>query len=111
MANIQILTQPAQAKANQTLSPAIELYQQMVAEPTLYFAQAALFDAAGKAAVGVLQGDWNASGTPVNGGLSYTFTNMKIMAPGRYYVLVNIFNGSNGADYVGEVKSAMITVV
>ncbi|KAK1242407.1 hypothetical protein MKX07_000393 [Trichoderma sp. CBMAI-0711] len=111
MANIQILTQPAQANANRTLSPAIELHQQVVAEPILYFAHAALFDAAGTAVSGVLQGDVSATGTPTDGGLNYSFANLKITAPGKYYVLVNIFDQSNGANHLGEARSNLITVV
>ncbi|KAL6884816.1 hypothetical protein HDV57DRAFT_515842 [Trichoderma longibrachiatum] len=111
MANIQIVTQPAQANADQSMSPAIELHQQIVAEPVLHFAHAALFDAAGTAVNGVLQGDKSATGKPVNGGLSYTFANLKITAPGQYYVLVNIFEQSNGANHLGEAKSDIITVV
>ncbi|KAH0490821.1 hypothetical protein TgHK011_002273 [Trichoderma gracile] len=88
MANIQILTQPANANANQKLSPAIKLHQQMAAEPVLYFAHAALFDAAGTAVNGVLQGDQSATGMPVDGGLDYSFANLKITTPGQYYVLL-----------------------
>ncbi|KAL6867148.1 hypothetical protein J3F83DRAFT_109313 [Trichoderma novae-zelandiae] len=110
MANVQILSQPDQANADQTLFPAITLQQQLEAEPTLYFAHAALFDTAGNAVNGVLQGDRNATGKPVEGGIRYAFANLTITKAGQYYILVNIFKGGNGADFLGRAKSETITV-
>ncbi|KAJ4861200.1 hypothetical protein T069G_06188 [Trichoderma breve] len=115
MAVTQLMYHPTvQARVGQVLAPAITV-EHPAMDPTAfyYFATPVLLSATGTVVEGLLQGNRAVTGMPINGGaaIQYTLTDLVILAPGTYYLRLDLYGMSTGgANLVAQTNPALVTV-